>query len=60
MLIIMIASYFFWGLELDWCYATFHNWLGLLIFFVMMFATPFVLWWAIGIVVFLVVKTLYL
>ena len=60
MLIIMTASYFLWGLELDWCYYTFHNGFGLLLFFSMMCATPFVLWWVIGRIIFLVVKTFYL
>lgn len=59
MIIIMVTSYFLWRVEIDWCYHTFHNWFGMLLFVVMMFATPFVLWWIIGKIVFWTVRIFY-
>lgn len=52
MLIIMVASHFLWRIEISWCYSTIGGGFGLLLFFAMMFATPFVLWWIIGRAVF--------
>ena len=48
MTVIMLVSIKLWAVEINFCHQVFHNWFGILLFFAMMLATPFVLWWFVG------------
>lgn len=48
MAVIILASLKLWSIELDFIYYNLKNWFGILLFFAMMWATPFALWWFVG------------
>jgi predicted neutral ceramidase superfamily lipid hydrolase len=58
LILIFLLSFLFWKLEIDFLYKSLGGtWYSVLLLLISFLITPFVIWWIIGKIVYLTIKT---